>query len=84
MELAAAADRSLPREAVAAAVDAAAPTGRAISCLAAALAADPGALTSGAPPTAGLCHRLAAELHGKQNVNAAPRARRRPSAGHVR
>ena len=59
MELAAAADRSLPREAVAAAVDAAAPTGRAMSCLAAALAADPGALTSGAPPTAG---RLAAEL----------------------
>ena len=59
MELAAAADRSLPREAVAAAVDAAAPTGRAMSCLAAALAADPGALTSGAPPTVG---RLAAEL----------------------
>lgn len=59
MELAAAADRSLPREAVAAAVDAAAPTGRAMSCLAAALAADPGALASGAPPTAG---RLAAEL----------------------
>ena len=59
VELAAAADRSLPREAVAAAVDAAAPTGRAMSCLAAALAADPGALTSGAPPTAG---RLAAEL----------------------
>ena len=59
MELAAAADRSLPGEAVAAAVDAAAPTGRAMSCLAAALAADPGALASGAPPTAG---RLAAEL----------------------
>ena len=59
VELAAAADRSLPREVVAVAVDAAAPTGRAMSCLAAALAADPGVLTSGAPPTAG---RLAAEL----------------------
>jgi hypothetical protein len=58
-EIAAAADRSLPRPAVKAAVDAAAPSGLAVSRLAAVLAADPGALTSGAPPLAG---RLAAEL----------------------
>jgi hypothetical protein len=56
---AAAADRSLPRAVVEAAVDAAAPTAIAISRLAAALTADPGALASGAPPLAG---RLAAEL----------------------
>lgn len=59
VQIAAAADRSLSRPAVAAAVDAAAPSGLAMSRLAAALAADPGALASGAPPLAG---RLAAEL----------------------
>ena len=58
-ELAAAADRSLPRAVIESAIDAAAPAGQAISRLAAALAADPGALASGAPPLAG---RLAAEL----------------------
>jgi len=59
VEIAAAADRSLPRPVIEAAVDAAAPAGLAMSRLAAALTADPGALASGAPPLAG---RLAAEL----------------------
>jgi hypothetical protein len=59
VETAAAADRSLPRTVVEAAADAAAPTAIAMSRLAAVLAADPGALASGAPPLAG---RLTAEL----------------------
>ena len=59
IEIAAAADRSLPRPVIEAAVDAAAPARLAMSRLAAALAADPGALIAGAPPLAG---RLAAEL----------------------
>jgi hypothetical protein len=59
VQIAAAADRSLSRSVVEAAVDAAAPSGLAMSRLAAALAADPGVLASGAPPLAG---RLAAEL----------------------
>ena len=62
--LAAAADRSLPRAAVAAAVDAVAPGGQALWHLEQALAAGPQALHLGAPPLAG---RLAAELivHGQ-------------------
>jgi hypothetical protein len=59
VETAVAADRSLPRTMAEAAVDAAATTAIAMSRLAAALAADPGALVSGAPPLAG---RLTAEL----------------------
>lgn len=59
VEIAAAADRSLPLAVIEAAVDAAAPASTAMSRLAAVLAADPGALISGAPPLAG---RLAAEL----------------------
>ena len=59
MDLAAAADRSLPRAAVAAAVDAVAPGGQVLWHLEQALAAGPQALRLGAPPLAG---RLAAEL----------------------
>ena len=59
VDLAAAADRSLPRAAVAAAVDAVAPGGQALWHLEQALAAGPQALSLGAPPLAG---RLAAEL----------------------
>ena len=54
-----AADPSLPAAVIAAAVDAVAPGGQALRQLADALAADPAALTAGAPPVAG---RLAAEL----------------------
>jgi hypothetical protein len=54
-----AADQSLPRAVIEAAVDAVAPGGQALRQLADALAAEPGALTAGAPPVAG---RLAAEL----------------------
>jgi hypothetical protein len=59
VDLAAAADRPLPRAAVAAAVDAVAPGGQALWHLEQALAAGPQALSLGAPPLAG---RLAAEL----------------------
>ena len=59
MQIAAAADRSLPRPVIEAAVDAAAPARLSMSRLAVVLAADPGALAVGAPPLAG---RLAAEL----------------------
>ena len=59
VELAAAADRSLPRPVIEAAVEAVAPAGQALRQLAAALAAGPDALSRGAPPVAG---RLAAEL----------------------
>jgi hypothetical protein len=59
IELVAAAGASLPRPVIAAAVDAVAPAGQALRHLAAALAADAGALSRGAPPVAG---RLAAEL----------------------
>ena len=55
----AAADPSLPAAVIEAAVDAAAPGGQALRQLADALAADPAALTAGAPPVAG---RLALEL----------------------
>ena len=55
----AAADPSLPRAVIEAAIEAVAPAGMALRQLAAALAADPGALSRGAPPMAG---RLAAEL----------------------
>ena len=54
-----AADQSLPRAVIEAAVDAVAPGGQALRQLADALAADPAALAAGAPPVAG---RLAAEL----------------------
>jgi hypothetical protein len=57
--MAAAAEGSLPRPVVEAAVGAVAPAGQALRQLALALAADPGALAKGAPPVAG---KLAAEL----------------------
>jgi hypothetical protein len=57
--LAAAAEGSLPRPVIEAAVAAVAPAGQALRQLAAVLAADPDALSRGAPPVAG---RLAAEL----------------------
>ena len=59
VQIASAADRSLNLDVVAAAVDAAAPSGQALARLAAVLAGEPGALMAGAPPVAG---RLAAEL----------------------
>ena len=71
VEAAAAADRSLPGTIVEAAVDAAAPTAIAISRLAAALAADPAALISGAPPLAG---QLAAELIARGSTALTPPA----------
>jgi site-specific recombinase XerD len=71
VETAAAADRSLPRMIVEEAVDAAAPAAIAMSRLAAALAADPGALVSGAPPLAG---RLAAELIARGSAALTPPA----------
>ena len=71
VDTAAAADRSLPRPVIEAAVDAAAPTRLAVSRLAAALAADPAALASGAPPAAG---RLAAELIARGSTVLAPPA----------
>ena len=66
--LAAAADRSLPRAAVAAAVDAVAPGGQALWHLEQALAAGPQALSLGAPPLAG---RLAAELIARGSADLA-------------
>ena len=57
--MAAAAEGSLPRAVIEAAVEAVAPAGQALRQLALALAADPAALSLGAPPVAG---RLAAEL----------------------
>ena len=57
--MAAAAEGSLPRPVIEAAVEAVAPAGQALRQLTLALAADPGALSCGAPPVAG---RLAAEL----------------------
>jgi hypothetical protein len=57
--MAAAAEGTLPRAVIEAAVDAAAAAGQALRQLALALAADPGCLAKGAPPVAG---RLAAEL----------------------
>jgi integrase len=57
--MAAAAEGSLSRPVIEAAVGAVAPAGQALHQLALALAADPGALAKGAPPVAG---RLAAEL----------------------
>ncbi len=59
VEIAAAADSSLPRPVIEAAVDAVAPGGQALRQLALALSADPGALATGAPPVAG---KLAAAL----------------------
>ena len=57
--MAAAAEGSLPRPVIEAAVEAVASAGQALRQLTLALAADPGALSCGAPPVAG---RLAAEL----------------------
>jgi hypothetical protein len=57
--MAAAAEGSLPRPVIEAAVEAVAPAGQALRQLALALAADPGALAKGTPPVAG---KLAAEL----------------------
>ena len=57
--MAAAAEGTLPRPVIEAAVETVAPAGQALRQLALALAADPGALATGAPPVAG---RLAAEL----------------------
>jgi len=71
VEIAAAADRSLPRPVIEAAADTAAPTRLAMSRLAAALAADPAALSSGAPPLAG---RLAAELIARGSAALTPPA----------
>lgn len=65
---AAAADGSLPRLAVAAAVDAAAASPQALRDLSAALAADPRALAIGAPPTVG---RLVTELIARGSVTLA-------------
>ena len=59
VEIAAAADGSLPRPVIGAAVDAVAPGGQALRHLVLALSADPGALAAGAPPVAG---KLAAAL----------------------
>jgi hypothetical protein len=59
VEMTVAADSSLPRPVIEAAVDAVAPGGQALRQLALALAADPGALAAGAPPVAG---KLAAAL----------------------
>jgi hypothetical protein len=63
--MAAAADSSLPRPVIEAAVEAVAPAGQALRQLALALAADPGALAKGAPPVAG---KLAAELIARGSV----------------
>jgi hypothetical protein len=78
VELAAAADRSLPRAVIEAAVDAVAPAGLAMSRLPAARAADPGALASGAPPLAG---RLAAELIARGSALVPPACARCGQAG---
>ncbi len=77
-ELAAAADRSLPRAVIESAIDAVAPAGPAMSRLAAALAADPGAVASGAPPLAG---RLAAELIARGSALTTPGCARCGRAG---
>jgi hypothetical protein len=71
VQIASAAGPSLSLDAVAAAVDAAAPTGHAMALLAAALAGGPGALAAGAPPVAG---RLAAELIARGAADLAPPA----------
>ena len=63
-----AADPSLPGAVIEAAVDVVAPGGQALRQLADALAADPGALTAGAPPVAG---RLALELIGRGSAGLA-------------
>jgi len=70
VDLAAAADRSLPRVAVAGAVDAVAPGGQALWHLEQALATVPQALSLGTPPLAG---RLAAELIARGSVTLAAR-----------
>ena len=62
-------DGSLQPEVIAAAVDAAAATPAALRSLAAALAADPGALGSGAPPVVG---RLVTELIARGSALAVP------------
>jgi hypothetical protein len=72
IRLASTADRSLSMDVVAAAVDAAAPNGKAMAHLAAALIADgPGVLAAGAPPVAG---QLAAELIARGCTALAPPA----------
>jgi hypothetical protein len=70
VDLASAADGSLPRAAVAAAVDAVAPGGQALWHLERVLAAGPDALSLGAPPLAG---RLAAELIARGSATLAAR-----------
>lgn len=67
--MAAAAEGFLPRPVIEAAVAAAAPGGQALRQLALALAADPGALSRGAPPVAG---RLVAELIARGSALAVP------------
>ena len=69
--LAAAAEGSLPQQVIEAAVAAVAPGGQALHQLAAALAADRGALAAGAPPVAG---RLAAELIARGSATLIPPA----------
>jgi hypothetical protein len=80
--LVAAAETSLPRPVIEAAVAAVAPSGQALSQLAAALAADPGALARGAPPVAG---RLAAELitRGSKTLTLRDTALPHTRRGHV-
>jgi hypothetical protein len=67
-DIASAADGSLPRAVIEAAVEAVAPSGQALRQLALALAADPGALSRGAPPVAG---KLAAELAARGSATIA-------------
>ena len=69
VDLAVAADRSLPRLVIEAAVDAAAPAGHVLWHLEQALAGDPAALVLGAPPAAGA---LAAELAARGSALAVP------------
>jgi len=68
IDIASAADGSLPRAVIEAAVEAVAPSGQALRQLALALAADPGALSRGAPPVAG---KLAAELAARGSATIA-------------
>ena len=67
-DIASAADGSLPREVIEEAVAAVAPSGQALRQLSLALAADPGALSRGAPPVAG---KLAAELAARGSATIA-------------
>jgi len=78
----AAVDGSLPREVIAAAVDAAAAGPAALSSLATAVASDPGALAAGAPPLVG---RLVSDLQrSRQQVNSCLSKRLTISRGLLR